>query len=69
MGAPIRTSSIIFPISFSTLIIGVAFSQSYPASAHVGRICHDTRTLTGMVLNGVDNNTIGRGAFYIAIGF
>ena len=69
MGAPIKTSNITFPISFSQTIIGVAFSQSYSASAHVGRICHNKRTLTGMVLDAVDTNTTGRGAFYIAIGF
>ncbi len=69
MGAPIKTSNISFPVSFSKIIIAVAFSQSASASAHIGRICHNKRTLTGMTLNGVENSSTASGAFYIAIGF
>ena len=69
--APIKDTNLSrnFPISFSTMVCGIAFSQSGASSASIGRLAVESYSLTGFSVQHNNTSLIKSGAFYIACGF
>ena len=63
------TSTYTFPISFSTHIWGIGFSQSGGSSYSIPRIAITGVKLSQLSVNGTAGNTTNNGAYFLAIGY
>lgn len=69
LAGKISSNSITFPISFTSRMIGLAFSQSAAASSRISRIAIKSITKTTLNLEGCESATMANGAYYISIAY